>query len=83
MDLDEKKPDFVVCREQKRIPVCASAPCADPGSFVGGGGGGRSNFLSLMRGERIQIPLKVRYHRPPAKRHLNDGTTLHAGLVAL
>ena len=37
MDLDEKKPDFVVCGEQKRIPVCASAPCADPGILSGGG----------------------------------------------
>ena len=31
----------------------------------------------------MQISLKAGHHRPPAKRHADDGTTLNAGYVAL
>ena len=44
---------------------------------------GSNFFFSLMRGGRIQISLLAGNQRPPAKRHLNDGPTLNARLVAL
>ena len=47
-------------------------------------------FVSLIRGERTNIPLKVGHYRPasetPFKRRgwrADDGPTLNAGLVAL
>ena len=52
--------------------------CADPDNyvcvFVGGGGGGQTflnliifKLFSLMRGERIQIPLRAGHHRPASE----------------
>ena len=40
----------------------AYIPCTDPESFVRG-----SNFFFLMRGERIQIPLKAGHHWPASE----------------
>ena len=62
------------------------SPCADPESFVRGGPI-LTGFLVVFlvdEGEEVS-----KYHAkrviigPPAKRHLNDGSTLKSGLVAL
>ena len=49
--------------------------CADPESFVRGGGG--PTLFSLMTGERIQLPLKSGHHWPtsemPFKWHFAGG----------
>ena len=54
------------------IPDLSSYTCAD-----------QESFFKLMRGEKIKIPRRAGHQQPtPAKRHLNDGTTLNAGFGA-
>ena len=92
-DETQKEDSDTTTRTQLDDTVLLSAntnvTCADPETFVRRGPTLTTFFFKLMRGEMIQIPLKVGHHQPANEAYLafhwraDDGPTLNECLVAL